>query len=116
MQGLLLKVTLLVLMASSYLPKVDLTNLGVSSLFGSRKQSQTQILCKKIDIVTSPHIEEPQWDIIMDITDELNNDSGRAKRVLLHLKRILENEFQICPNNQPENVRELVNYFYLIKS
>lgn len=62
----------------------------ISNLFGSSKQSQTQILCKKMDIVTSQHIEEPQWDIVMDITDAMNSDGGRAKRVLAHLKRILE--------------------------
>ena len=83
-------------MASS----LGITNLGISNLFGSRKQSQTQILCKKIDIVTSPHIEEPQWDIVMDITDALNNDSGRAKRVLSHLKRILEKSFISSLDNQ----------------
>eukprot|EP01084_Bolivina_argentea_P065831 120011_1 len=70
------------------------------SWFGSGKQSQTQILCKKIDIVTSPHIEEPQWDIVMDITDALNNDSGRAQRVLAHLKRILEKSISISSDNQ----------------
>ena len=64
----------------------------MSFLFGggSKQTSQTQILCKKMDIVTSEHVEEIQWDIIMDITDALNNDTNRAKRVLAHLKRILE--------------------------
>merc|ERR1719411_117447 len=78
-----------------------IANLGISSLFGSgKKQSQTQVLCKKIDIVTSPHIEEPQWDIVMDITDALNADSGRAKRVLAHLKRVLERGIATSSDNQ----------------
>lgn len=77
-----------------------IANLGISSLFGSGKQSQTQVLCKKIDIVTSPHIEEPQWDIVMDITDALNSDSGRAKRVLAHLKRVLERAISVSSDNQ----------------
>merc|ERR1719411_294774 len=78
-----------------------IANLGISSLFGSgKKQSQTQVLCKKIDIVTSPHIEEPQWDIVMDITDALNADSGRARRVLAHLKWVLERGIAISSDNQ----------------
>mmetsp|Transcript_61040 Transcript_61040/g.97078 ORF Transcript_61040/g.97078 Transcript_61040/m.97078 type:complete len:350 (+) Transcript_61040:23-1072(+) len=78
---------------------LDLSNLGISSLFGSNKQSQTQILCKKIEIVTSPHIAEPQWDIIMDICDALNADAGRARRVLAHLKRVLEKAMSISSDN-----------------
>lgn len=73
---------------------------GLSNLFGSRSNSQTGILCKKIDIVTSPHLEEPEWDIVMSITDALNNDSGRAKRVLAHLKKIFERSFAISLDNQ----------------
>lgn len=74
----------------------------MSFLFGggSKQTSQTQILCKKMDIVTSEHVEEIQWDIIMDITDALNNDTNRAKRVLAHLKRILEKAISISANNQ----------------
>jgi len=67
---------------------------------GPKKQSQTQILCKKIDIVTSEHVDEPQWDIVMDITDALNADSGRAKRVLAHLKRVLERGIATSSDNQ----------------
>jgi len=72
----------------------------ISNIFGSGKQSQTQILCKKMDIVTSQHICEPQWDIVMDITDALNADGGRAKRVLAHLKRILERAMATSWDNQ----------------
>mmetsp|Transcript_22395 Transcript_22395/g.35931 ORF Transcript_22395/g.35931 Transcript_22395/m.35931 type:complete len:336 (+) Transcript_22395:42-1049(+) len=71
-------------------------------LFGSAKSttSQTQILCKKIDIVTSPHSAEQQWDLIMQIVDGLNADSNRAKRVLAHLKRILEKAIATSSDNQ----------------
>ena len=74
----------------------------MSFLFGggTKQTSQTQILCKKIDIVTSEHSVDVQWDIIMDITDALNGDTGRAKRVLAHLKRILEKAISISANNQ----------------
>lgn len=67
---------------------------------GGGKTSQTEILCKKIDIVTDGNMEEIQWDIIMDITDGLNGDTNRAKRVLGHLKRILEKSISISSDNQ----------------
>eukprot|EP01084_Bolivina_argentea_P065832 120012_1 len=80
------------------------------SWFGSGKQSQTQILCKKIDIVTSPHIEEPQWDIVMDVTDALNSDGARAKRVLAHLRRVLERSIaQSTDNQQLKNCLDVID-------
>eukprot|EP01083_Nonionella_stella_P196823 723967_1 len=76
-------------------------------MFWAKKKSEWEL---KIDICCSPHIEEPQWDIVMDVTDALNSDGARAKRVLAHLRRVLERSIaQSTDNQQLKNCLDVID-------
>ncbi len=63
------------------------------SLFRKRV-SKNSMLLKKMEIVTSPHMPEPSWGIVVQLTDAMD-DPKVAKLLLSHCAKILQKSINI---------------------